>query len=103
MNNSAHSKALDRILGDFDGFESNRMFGDEDKKKNGMDIVITIGKAHSEPDGDKEEGMGKMPEGNEMAYSKGGIIPEQGQEPENPEVDDRETELPLFLRKKKKA
>ncbi len=102
-------EALNRILGDMDGMESQKMFGDKGNNSKGVSITISVvpngEEGGGEPDGDE------YPEGHDIGMCKGGcaqhmneggVVPNTPAEiPALPEEEDKT--LPPFLRKKKKS
>lgn len=59
-------EALDRILGDMDGMESNRMFGGD--KNKGVSITISVTPQGGEDDGEGDD----YPEGHDASMCGGG-------------------------------
>ena len=95
----AKSRALERMMTDMDGMESQKMFGggEAEKSAKGVDITISVIPNTGEPDGDE------FPEGHDESMCKGGCAYHSGGivAPESEDVD--ESGLPPFLRKKKKS
>lgn len=91
-----HEKALNSIFDDMDDMESNKMFGDKDKK--GVTVTIAVSPNGSEEEPDHDEAMCK----GGCAYHKGGMVKmaDGGMPSDVPEEDD--LSLPPFLRKKRK-
>lgn len=84
-------RALEKIVGDMDDMESNRMFGGETQSANkGVDITISIVPQHSEPDGDEVLEMNK---GGCADYSEGGVV----------EAEEVDMKMPPMFRKKKRG
>lgn len=115
MDQNPEDEALNRILGDMDGLESDRMFGGNGANK-GVSITISVVPNGDEGSDDKEE----YPEGHDVgmckggcAYHKGGLVADnmaQGgmvegkaptQMPAEAALEDKT--LPPFLRKRKKT
>ena len=80
-----HTKALDSMLGDMDGMESKKMFGEPEQENKGVSITISVS-----PQGEISQGD-VVPSSEEEGMSKGGM------------VEETDTALPPFLRKKKKG
>lgn len=86
--NDIDSSALEKILGDMDNMEGQRVYGDKPEDAAGKGVTVTIDVAPKGADGpDHEEAMCK----GGCAYHKGGVV-------EAPEDDSK---MPPFLRKLK--
>ncbi len=102
MRGNPEDEALNKILGDMDGMESDRMFGAKpgDASK-GVSITISVVPNGEEPDADDMPGMNKG--GMMPGYAKGGMVEGNAptQMPAEAALEDKT--LPPFLRKKKKS
>lgn len=101
-------EALNKILGDMDGMESDKMFG---KGGNSKGVSITISVVPNGQSGEMGSGDEEYPEGHDIGMCKGGCVAHMasgGVVPNTPAAIPSPTEeedktLPPFLRKKKKS
>lgn len=93
QDNSVDSAALEKILGDMDDMESNRVYGDKPTPAEGVSITIDVApKKGDEPkkEDDQHDEAECLANGGCVKHmSKGGM------------VDDDEMKMPPFLRKRK--
>lgn len=77
MDNDVDSMALEKIMGDMDGMESERVYGDKPAPAEGVSITIDVAPKTAKKEEPKEELMAE------------------------PVIEEDESKMPPFLRKRK--